>query len=256
MRTVRAKFRVEPLRCAYDDSAAPELARVAEVSILVVEDDIPSQRAIRSMLDAEGWRVRLVPVAQQVLAELAHGGWNLVIVNAALTDPRGPLFAILRDLTLADSEREIEVPAAEEDEASDDDRVIGEPVAVRTPVGPRLRVLFLVPSSVSKQIQPILEGEGLPYALKPYNLHDFLEKVSDLLIEAGAIDAPIRTIRDLAPRKRRSTPRVRRDNRGAAMFASRDDYQMTEEEMAEWERQEDAERKKRRKQQEEREHLG
>lgn len=231
---------------------------MSEVSILVVEDDVPSQRAIRSVLDAEGWRVRLVPAASQVLTDLAQGGWNLVIINAALTDPRGPLFAILRDLALADSEHEAEEEEPVEDvEINDADRVIverAEPPKQKT--GKRLRVLFLVPSSVAKQVQPVLERDGLPYALKPYNLHDFLEKVSDLLIEAGAIDAPIRTIRDFAPRNRRLTPRVRRDSPSTAMFASRDDYQMTEEEMTEWERQEDHDRKKRRKEQQDREHLG
>jgi CheY-like chemotaxis protein len=232
-------------------------ARVGEVRILVVEDDIASQRAIRSVLDEEGWRVRLVPAAPQVLTELAQGGWNLVIINAAMTDPRGPLFAILKDLALADSDREAEEEPVEDIETNDADRVIVERLeAPKQKIGKRLRVLFLVPSSVSKQMQPILEREGLPYALKPYNLHDFLEKVSDLLLEGGAIDAPIRTIRDLAPRKRRPMPRVRRDNPSGAMFASRDDYQMTEEEMAEWERQDEQDRKKRRKEQSDREHLG
>jgi CheY-like chemotaxis protein len=227
---------------------------VAEISILVVEDDLPSQGAIRNVLDAEGWRVRVVPAAE-VLAELARGGWSLVIVNAALTDPRGPLFAILRDLALADPEHTEEEPP-DDAETNDGRRVIAEPVEAPKRAEKRLRVLFLVPSSVSRHMQPILEREGLPYALKPYNLHEFLEKVSDLLLEAGAIDAPIRTIRDFAPRRRPSGLRVRRDNRSAAMFASRDDYQMTEEEMAEWERREEEEQKKRRKEQEEREHLG
>lgn len=226
---------------------------MAEISILVVEDDTPSQRAIRDVLDAEGWHVRIVS-AEQVLPELARGGWNLVIVNAALTNPRGPLFAILRDLTLADAERELDEPDVEEitDKLGADRVIVEQPKLPVRRVGQGIRVLFLVPSSVSKHMQPVLEREGLPYALKPYNLHDFLEKVSDLLLEAGAIDAPIRSIRDFAPRKRPS----RRADRNTGMFAPRDDYQMTEEEMAEWERQEKAEIKKRRKEQEEREHLG
>ncbi|MGH9734920.1 MAG: hypothetical protein ACRD8A_10070 [Candidatus Acidiferrales bacterium] len=229
---------------------------MAEISILVVEDDTPSQRAIRNVLDAEGWHVRIVS-EQQLLPELARGGWNLVIVNAALTDPRGPLFAILRDLTLADSERESdEVPTEETADELGTGRVIVEQRKPPPRVGSGIRVLFLVPSSVSKQVQPTLEREGLPYALKPYNLHDFLEKVSDLLLEAGAIDAPIRSIRDFAPRKHPTTRKVRRSDRNTGMFAPREDYQMTEEEMAEWERQDEEESKKRRKEQEEREHLG
>ncbi|HEX5423551.1 MAG TPA: hypothetical protein VFW94_08380 [Candidatus Acidoferrales bacterium] len=229
---------------------------MAEISILVVEDDTPSQRAIRDVLDAEGCHVRIVST-QQVLPELARGGWNLVIVNAALTDPRGPLFAILRDLTLADSEPGADDVADEEiADISGADRVIVERSAAPKRAGQGIRVLFLVPSSVSKHMQPVLEREGLPYALKPYNLHDFLEKVSDLLLEAGAIDAPIRSIRDLAPRKRPTIRKVRRSDRNTGMFAPREDYQMTEEEMAEWERQDETEIKKRRKEQEDREHLG
>src|SRR6202007_1547160 len=61
---------------------------------------------------------------------------------------------------------------------------------------PRVRVLFLVPALAAKNVGPVLEREGLRYTLKPYNLHDFLEKVSDLLVESGALDAPIRSMRD------------------------------------------------------------
>lgn len=226
-----------------------------EVNILIVDDDIASQHAMRSILDAEGWRVRIVSAASQAMPELARGVWNLVIVNAALTDPRGPLFAILRDLAMADAE--IEEPRASDTEASSEPGLITEPSEPAPSTRRRLRVLFLIPASVSKELQPIIEREGLPYTAKPYNLHDFLEKVSDLLLEAGAIDSPIRTIREFSTaRKRRTVRRTRRDGRSGAMFAPREDYQMTEEEMAEWERQEEEERKKRRKQQTEREHLG
>ena len=34
----------------------------------------------------------------QAMAELAASTWNLVIVNVALVDPKGPLFAILKEL--------------------------------------------------------------------------------------------------------------------------------------------------------------
>jgi PleD family two-component response regulator len=230
---------------------------VPDVSILVVEDDIASQRAMRNVLDAEGWRLRIVPAPSQVMAELARGVWDLVIVNADLIDPRGPLFAILRELTLADEEDDAEREPQPDGDNSDRPRlIVDEPRAAR-PSRRRLRVLFLIPASAAKDVQPIIEREGLPYTAKPYNLHEFLEKVSDLLIEGGAIDSPIRTIREFVTmRKRRTARRPRRDSRSGAMFAPREDYQMTEEEMAEWERQEEEERKKRRKQQQEREHLG
>jgi CheY-like chemotaxis protein len=227
---------------------------MAEINILVAEDDLASQNALKSLLDSGGWRVHAVSSAAEVLKELARGVWNLAIVNAGLTDPAGPVFAILRELAQADLERDTDTPASDESDLKQG--LTGEPLPEATP-GPRqLRVLYLLPPEVAKEVQPILERDALPYAAKPYNLHDLLEKVSDLLLEAGAIDAPIRTIREFAPRGRPSSRRVRRENRSGAMFAPREDYQMTEEEMAEWERQEEEERKKRRKEQQEREHLG
>src|SRR5256885_3924678 len=57
-----------------------------------------------------------------------------------------------------------------------------------------VRVLFLVPELAAPEAQPALEHEQLPYSLKPFHLHDFLEKVSDLLLETGAIPQPIRRV--------------------------------------------------------------
>jgi hypothetical protein len=259
--------------CTWVQGARPEISRgiepqraspadilvvpVAEVRILIIDDDIVSQRALKNVLDSEGWRVRIVPLASQALPELATGGWNLVIVNIALTDVRGPVFGILKDLALAE-------PSDSAAETGESAKGLGEPgepqkgsehTAPRH--GPRLRVLFLVPALAVKNVQPMLEREGLPYTLKPYHLHEFLEKVSDLLLESGVIDAPIRSMRDFVGSGKRSRARrTGRDSRRGAMFASREDYQMTEEEMTEWERQEEEERKKRQKEQKERENLG
>ena len=74
----------------------------------------------------------------------------------------------------------------------------------------RVRVLFLVPEAGAGAVQPVLEQERLPYALKPFNLHDVLEKVSDLLLEAGAIPQSIRQVRreGLAVGKRREGGRM------------------------------------------------
>jgi len=80
-----------------------------------------------------------------------------------------------------------------------------------------------------------LEQARLPYVIRPYHLHDFLEKVSDLLVEVKAIDAPLRQVRyefgGLRKKKRQAA-------RTGSMFASRDSYSYTEEELAEYERQE------------------
>ena len=199
---------------------------MSQVGILIIDDDEASQLALQQILDSEGWNVRIVPLANLALAELAHGDWTLAIVNVAMTGLDGPLFTTLKELALS--------PWLE---------------AGRT----RVRVLFMVPELVSPRAQPVLEREQLPYALKPVHLHDFLEKVSDLLLEAHAISAPIRRVRhaDRAPTGRAT--RASRPCRETAMFSSRQDYMMSEEEIAEFEKQEKEERKKK---QEKTEDLG
>lgn len=233
---------------------------MAEVGILIIDDDIVSQRALKHVLDSEGWRVRIVPLASHALLELASGQWDLVIVNVALTDTRGPLYAILKELAQADTTEPQETPenvpeSSEEMPQLQPTEEIPE-AAVAVVAKRRLRVLFLVPLLAAKHVQPVLEQEGLPYSPKPYHLHDFLEKVSELLLEAGAISEPIRSMGSLsAGKKRVRARRVARDSRRGTMFASREDYQMSEEELVEWEKQEEEERKKREKEKKEREHL-
>lgn len=208
---------------------------MSEIGILIVDDDAASQHAMKSVLDSEGWRVRIVPQASQALTELATGAWNLAIVNVAVADIGGPLFAILRELSNAAA-----------------------PTPLDDPETPRkqLRVLFLIPLRLAASVQPFLEREALPYSLKPYHLHEFFEKVSDLLVDSGAIEEPIRTIGNFGVKR---TPALRqrsgRHARRGAMFASREDYQMTEEELVEYERQEEEDRKKREKEKKDRERL-
>jgi PleD family two-component response regulator len=238
---------------------------LAEIGILIIDDDIGSQRALKQVLDAEGWRVRIVPLAAQALPELAKGEWSLVIVNASLTDLRGPVFAILRELALADSYGDNEAStesnsAARDGNGNGNGNANGNGDGIGDGIGAvhkKLRVLFLIPALAAKSVQPVLERDGLPYLLKPYHLHDFLEKVSEPLQEAGALEDPIRSMRDFfGAKKRGRSRRAARDARRGAMFASREDYQMTEKELVEWERQEEEEKKKRQKEQKEREHLG
>jgi len=208
---------------------------VPEIGVLIVDDDIASQRALRNVLDSEGWRVRIVPRADQAMSELATGSWNLVIANVAIATPQSALYATLAELVRAAEQRN--------DAQSDQPR-------------PRIGVLFLVPPVALKTVQPVLEREALPYSVKPYHLNDFLERVSEILVETGTIAEPIRAIGGFAAQRRRArNPQHQHDARRTAMFASRDDYQMTEEEMAEFERQEQEEaRKKREKQQRDRLH--
>ena len=214
------------------EKRSPGGGDVTEIGILIVDDDVVSQGALKNILDTEGWRVRILPLAADAMAELATGAWNLAIVNVTLLDLRGPLFSTLKALAQAD----LTVPAAEESPRK------------------RIRVLFLVPLAGTKGVQAVLEREGLPYSLKPYHLNDFLEKISELLVEAGAIAEPIR--RNFFESKKRLRDRhVSHDSRSGAMFAPRGDYRMSEDEMAEFERQEDAERKQREIEQKNREHL-
>lgn len=195
---------------------------MSDINILVLDDDSASQHALKHVFDSEGWRVSVVPVAGEAMRELARGVWTLVVVNVALADVRGPLFAILRDLAQAGLD--------------------GAGVANRK----LLRVLFLVPGPAARWAQPVLEREGLPYAMKPLHLHDFLAKISDLLMETGAIPQPIRETRLAAKRDRKLGDRHLAQKRiHGQMFASREDCMMTEEEIAEFERQEEEERKRR-----------
>ena len=197
-----------------------------DVGILLVDDDIATGRALKQFLDSEGWRVRIVPLASVALAELATGAWNLAIVNISLAGPQTPLFATLRELS----------------------RVQAPPPGEAAEGAPKLfRTLFLVPINIAKDVGPYLEKEALPYSLKPYHLHDFLEKVSELLQETGAIQESLRGIGGFSGAKKRSQPaRAGRGGRGA-MFAPREAYQMTEEEISEYERQEEEDRRKKRK---------
>lgn len=234
---------------------------MADVGILIVDNDVVSQRALKHVLDAEDWRVRIVPTAAQALPELASGVWNLAIVNVTLIDMKGPLFAILRDLAQADEKTEMAARAEREAQAVVDEEGGAEiktdpssetEISVSDLPRTHFRVLYLVPMTEASKVEPVLEEEGMPYSLKPYHLHDFLEKVSELLVESGALDQPLRGIGDFTRLRTRKRARNSRDSRRSSMFASRDDYQMTEEELVEWERQEEEARKKREKEMKER----
>ncbi len=185
-----------------------------KIGILVLDNEAQGRGVLRQVLDSENWRVRVVPDTGLLLTELRSGEWSLVIANAALTGLDTPVFHVLRELALA--------PATE---------------------GARLRVLFVVPE-LDQQAQTALENAHLPSVLRPFNLHDFLDKVSDLLLEIHAIEVPIRQVRyDFKGRERKR--RLHKSSRETSMFAARDDYSMTEEEIAEYEKQEQEEIKKR-----------
>ena len=201
---------------------------MAKIGILIIEDDEANQSALRQLLDSEGWQVRVVPVVSQALGELSSGEWSLVIVNVAMIGLKSPVYLTLRELALA--------PAVEAGNV-------------------RARVLFIVPESAAAEALPIFEREKLPYVVKPFQFHDLLEKVSDLLMEAAALVDPIRRVRhdsSLSERKRKEG-RLGRESgnalaqRNTSMFAKREEYVMTEEEIADYEKTEKEEREQRKK---------
>jgi DNA-binding response OmpR family regulator len=185
-----------------------------QVGILVLDDDFQSQGALRQILDSEGWRVRIVADTKLLLAELRTGEWSLVIADVALTGLNSPAFVTLGELSSVSPEE-----------------------------GGRVRTLYLVPEISGSQYLGHLEFARLPYVVRPFHLHDFLEKVSDLLVEVKAIEAPLRQVRhefgDLRKKKRQL-------GRATSMFASRDSFSYTDEELAEYERQETESSKNRR----------
>jgi DNA-binding response OmpR family regulator len=186
---------------ASSPTAAPQ-----QVSLLVLEADSGNSVALKQILDSEGWRVRIVPDLPLFHSELKTGEYSLVIANIELVGLDSPTFMVLRELSAVSAEE-----------------------------GGRIRALFVVPEMTGSQFVTALERAKMPYAVRPFHLHDFLEKVSDLLVEVKAIEGPLRMTRyefGEARKKKKQTSRT------TSMFASRDSYSYSEEELAEYERQE------------------
>jgi DNA-binding response OmpR family regulator len=179
-------------------------APVPQVGILVLEDDLQNSGALKQILDSEGWRVRVVPDVPMLHSELKTGEYSLLIANVALIGVESSTFQVLREIA-----------------------------SVAPEEGGRLRILFVVPEISGNQFVGHLEIAHLPYVVRPFHLHDFLEKVSDLLVEIKAIEGPLRMTRyefGEARKKKKAASRT------TSMFASRDSYSYTEEEIAEYER--------------------
>jgi DNA-binding response OmpR family regulator len=177
-----------------------------QVGILVLDTDAQGASAVKQILDSEGWRVRIVVDTRMLLAEMKTGEWSLVIADVEAVGVGTPVFLTLSELA--------GVPAEE---------------------GGRFRILYLIPEMMGTPFVAPLEAARLPYVIRPYHLHDFLEKISDLLVEVKAIEAPLRQVRHEfgALRKKK-----KQTGRSTSMFASRDSFSYTDEELAEYERQE------------------
>ena len=170
----------------------------------MLESDPGSGAALKQILDSEGWRVRIVEDLQMLHVELKTAEYSLLIANIALIGLDSPTFHVLKELGGVSAED-----------------------------GGKIRTLFVIPEMNGGQFISHLESARLPYVLRPFHLHDFLEKVSDLLVEVKAIAAPLRMTRyefGEARKKKKQTSRT------TSMFASRDSYSYTEEEIAEYEK--------------------
>ena len=177
-----------------------------QVGLLVLESDSGSAAALKQILDSEGWRVRVVEDLPMLHVELKTAEYSLLIANIALIGVDSPTFHVLRELGGVSAEE-----------------------------GGKIRTLFVVPEMNGIQFIGHLEAARLPYVLRPFHLHDFLEKVSDLLVEVKAIAAPLRMTRYEFGEARKKKKQA---SRTTSMFASRDSYSYTEEEIAEYEKQE------------------
>ncbi len=177
-----------------------------QVGILVLDNEPYGAGAVKQVLDSEGWRVRVVTDAKMLLSELKSADWSLVVANAAAIDIDSPAFFTLREIATVPQE-----------------------------AGGRIRALFIIPETAERQFIGQIEAARLPYVVRPYHLHDFLEKVSDLLVEIKVIEAPIRLVRREFGALRKKKKQATRSN---AMFASRESFSYSEEEIAEYEREE------------------
>jgi DNA-binding response OmpR family regulator len=194
--------------------ATPPTAVARHVGLLVLESDPTNAMALKQILDSEGWRVRIVPDLPLLHAELKTAEYSLLIANIAQVGVSSTTFHVLRELSSVSHEE-----------------------------GGRIRVLFVVPEMSGGQFVGELEAARVPYVTRPFHLHDFLEKVSDLLVEVKAIEGPLRMTRYEFGQARK---KKQQSSRTTSMFASRDSYVYTEEELAEYERQESEASKTRR----------
>ena len=175
-----------------------------QVGLLVLESDPGSSAALKQILDSEGWRVRIVEDLKMLHVELKTAEYSLLIANIALIGLDSPTFHVLKELGGVSAED-----------------------------GGKIRTLFMIPELNGSQFIGHLEAARLPYVLRPFHLHDFLEKVSDLLVEVKAIAAPLRMTRYEFGEARKKKKQA---SRTTSMFASRDSYSYTEEEIAEYEK--------------------
>jgi DNA-binding response OmpR family regulator len=186
-----------------------------QVALLVLENEPQNSAALKQILDSEGWRVRIVEDVPMLHVELKTTEYSLLIANIALIGVKSATFHVLRELA-----------------------------GVSAQDGGLIRVLYVVPEYGGAQYVSDLEAAHLPYVVRPFHLHDFLEKVSDLLVEVKAITGPMRMTRHEFGATLKQKKKSAQSN---SMFASRDSYFYSEEDIAEYEKAEAESSRTRRK---------
>lgn len=207
-------FSLPVLRLGLSDKSTPYNFLMAtpfaplprQVGILVLEADPKNSGVLKQILDSEGWRVRVVPDIALLHAELKTAEYSLLIANVAMVGVESPTFHVLRELATVSAED-----------------------------GGKIRTLFVLPEMGGNEYVGHLEIAHLPYVVRPFHLHDFLEKVSDLLVEIKAIEGPLRMTRYEFGNARK---KKKESSRTTSMFAARDSYSYSEEEIAEYEKSE------------------
>lgn len=186
------------------------------VRVLIIDDDEASRRALAAVLDGEGWEITVAARPAQGVEHLRQGPWQLVVADLSVSSLSAPLFDLLKELAEA---------------------------------GGSLQVMFLVPAVVDETTRRRLQGLKIPCLAKPIQLNDFLERVSDLLLDAGAIRRPLRRVRHLAGTIRVLAETGGLPAGGREMIAPRDGhYEYTEEELRQFEEEEEEKRRRKKAQ--------
>src|SRR6266571_1170977 len=103
-----------------------------QVGVLVLDNAPHGASAVQQVLDSEGWRVRVVPDAKMLLAQLKSADWSLVVANAAAIDFDSPAFYTLKEIATVPQE-----------------------------AGGRIRALFIIPETAERQFTAQIESARL-----------------------------------------------------------------------------------------------
>lgn len=164
------------------------------VRVLLLDESRARRHAMTSILEGKGWTIQEAASTAEGLKQLQASKWDLVVADVSTIHPHSPLFEVLEELAKTD--------------------------------GP-VQVLFSLQAGKEEQVQQQLEKLGLRCVNKPLHFGGFLDQVSDLLFDSGAIVRPLRQVGNIAPRAvapSRSGSGFDLGRRDQGMFYSRDEY--------------------------------